>query len=112
MSPETPSVHRARLVTLVIIAAVLVLFGCLVTGAVSLVLPASTEQQVAAIHARYPAFNLEDTAPRVDTAALEATQEALLSGYGWIDQQAGIARIPIERAMELIVQASTPTPAS
>ena len=31
-------------------------------------------------------------------------QEDQLNSYGWVDEKAGVARIPIERAMELIVQ--------
>ncbi len=31
-------------------------------------------------------------------------QQALLSGYRWIDKEAGIAAVPIDRAMELFVQ--------
>ncbi len=37
---------------------------------------------------------------------LDADQLELLNSYGWVDQQAGIARIPIDRAMELVVEAS------
>src|SRR5208283_452489 len=31
-------------------------------------------------------------------------QENQLNSYGWVDEKAGVAHIPIERAMELIVQ--------
>jgi hypothetical protein len=31
-------------------------------------------------------------------------EEEILNTYGWVDQKAGIARIPIDRAMALIVQ--------
>ena len=63
----------------------------------------TTEQQTAAIHAHDSAFNMEQTTPNADARALAATQEAALQGYGWVDQQTGIARIPIARAMELMV---------
>jgi hypothetical protein len=32
-----------------------------------------------------------------------------LNSYGWVDQQAGIARIPIDRAMALLAQRGLPT---
>jgi len=35
-------------------------------------------------------------------------QEDQLNSYGWVDQQAGVAHIPIERAMDLIVQRGLP----
>ena len=36
-------------------------------------------------------------------------QEDQLNSYGWVDQKAGVAHIPIERAMELIAQRGLPT---
>jgi hypothetical protein len=56
---------------------------------------------------------------RVDPASAwqryRATTDAQLSGYGWTDQAAGAARIPITRAMTLITEgvlpvAAPPTP--
>lgn len=35
-------------------------------------------------------------------------QENQLNSYGWVDQQAGIARIPIQRAMDLIAKQGLP----
>jgi hypothetical protein len=35
-------------------------------------------------------------------------QEDQLNSYGWVDEKAGVARIPIERAMDLIVQRGLP----
>jgi hypothetical protein len=39
--------------------------------------------------------------PEVD--AYRAEQEALLGGYGWEDRDQGLVRLPIERAMNLVV---------
>ena len=39
---------------------------------------------------------------------LRADQNAILNKYRWIDQAGGIAAIPIERAMELMVERSGP----
>lgn len=35
-------------------------------------------------------------------------QENQLNSYGWVDEEAGVAHIPIERAMQLIVQRGLP----
>ncbi|MBZ5663469.1 MAG: hypothetical protein LAO30_02595 [Acidobacteriia bacterium] len=35
-------------------------------------------------------------------------QENRLNSYGWVDENAGVAHIPIERAMELIVERKLP----
>ena len=37
-----------------------------------------------------------------ELATLRAKQQAQLNGYGWVDEGAGVARIPVERAMELV----------
>jgi len=42
--------------------------------------------------------------PIADLAALRASEDAALHGYGWVDRQAGVARIPIERAMDLLAE--------
>ena len=36
-------------------------------------------------------------------------EEETLNTYGWLDQNAGVAHIPIQRAMELIVERGLPT---
>jgi hypothetical protein len=36
-------------------------------------------------------------------------QEDQLNSYGWVDKSKGVAHIPIERAMELVVQRGLPT---
>jgi hypothetical protein len=35
-------------------------------------------------------------------------QDAVLNSYGWVDQKAGVVRIPIDRAMELLLQKGLP----
>lgn len=41
-------------------------------------------------------------APAADLQKLRALEDTKLRQYAWIDRQAGIAAIPIERAMELV----------
>lgn len=36
-------------------------------------------------------------------------EEQTLNSYGWVDQQAGMVRIPIDRAMQLMAQRGLPT---
>ncbi|UCE02920.1 MAG: hypothetical protein JSW67_01620 [Candidatus Latescibacterota bacterium] len=49
------------------------------------------------------------TTPEQDLAAMRAEEQALLHSYGWIDESAGIARIPLERSMQLLLQKGVPT---
>lgn len=41
--------------------------------------------------------------PIRDLETLRASESRLLDGYGWVDRATGTVRIPIERAMELVV---------
>ena len=41
-------------------------------------------------------------APQPDRAAYIAEKRRLLDSYGWVDRQAGIARIPLDDAMALL----------
>jgi len=46
--------------------------------------------------------------PVADWKAYKAQQDELLNSYGWVDKDAGVARIPIERAIELTAQQGLP----
>ena len=46
--------------------------------------------------------------PREDLQRILADQQSKLETYGWEDRQAGTVRIPIERAMDLLVQKGLP----
>lgn len=50
-----------------------------------------------------PAPRLEQN-PVVDTNTLVIDTTKQLESYGWVDEQAGKAHIPIARAMELVLQ--------
>ncbi|MGH9672676.1 MAG: hypothetical protein ACRD44_05795 [Bryobacteraceae bacterium] len=42
--------------------------------------------------------------PSIDLDRMLALEEQMLSTYGWVDRKAGVVRIPIERAMELLAE--------
>ncbi len=50
----------------------------------------------------FPAPELQTT-PQSDLEKLQSAQLARIERYGWIDQSKGILRIPIQRAMQVIV---------
>lgn len=58
--------------------------------------------------AKFPAPRLEtnELAEINDLRIQEATK---LHSYGWVDEQAGVVRIPIDRAIELVAQRGLPT---
>lgn len=50
--------------------------------------------------------------PGVDLAAERARETARLDGYAWVDRRAGIARIPIARAMQILAGRGAVSPAA
>lgn len=46
--------------------------------------------------------------PLQDLVELRAAEAAILETYGWIEREAGIVRIPIERALELTAERGLP----
>jgi hypothetical protein len=50
--------------------------------------------------------------PQQDLRDLRAREDAVLHGYGWVDKNTGVARIPIEEAMKIVVQRGLPARAA
>jgi hypothetical protein len=46
--------------------------------------------------------------PQADLAALRAHEHEILTNYGWVDRDQGIARIPIDQAMEILQRRGWP----
>jgi hypothetical protein len=46
--------------------------------------------------------------PLADRATYEARQRATLTQYAWVDRGAGIVRIPIGRAMQILAERGGP----
>jgi hypothetical protein len=55
-----------------------------------------------------PVDRVEGVRTPADRAALlaehKASEHTAATTYGWVDQQAGVVRLPLDRAMELTVQ--------
>lgn len=50
--------------------------------------------------------------PETDLERLRAREEAILHSYGWVNKEAGVVRIPIDRAIDLILQRGLPARSS
>ena len=48
--------------------------------------------------------------PLRDMETLRVGEEAALTSYGWVDRGAGVGRIPITRAMDLVLERGLPEP--
>ncbi len=57
-----------------------------------------------------PAVALQDD-PNGDMRRFRAQEEAVLSSYAWVDREAGVARIPVSRAIDLVAEQGLPAPA-
>jgi len=54
-----------------------------------------------------PEPRLQVTAPK-DLRQYKAAQDEILNNYGWVDRQSGVVRIPIERAMDILLERGFP----
>jgi hypothetical protein len=54
-----------------------------------------------------PQLRLQVDAPE-ELRQLRAAEDAVLSSYSWVDKDAGIVKIPIDRAMEILAKKGLP----
>ena len=109
---EDSEVSVGRLIAFAAGVAALVILGVLGSAAVfhffirhqPLGPPASPFEDVRQLP---PEPRLQTTAPE-DLKHFRADQDNILGSYGWVDNKAGIVRIPIERAMDLMLQSGYP----
>lgn len=47
--------------------------------------------------------------PAADLQEFEARQHAVLNQYGWIDRSNGVVRLPLDRAVDLVLERGLPT---
>jgi hypothetical protein len=45
-----------------------------------------------------------EVTPRDDLHRLQVSEEQLTGSYGWVDRSQGLVRVPVKRAMELLLQ--------
>jgi hypothetical protein len=75
----------------------------------------SEEQQLNALHParqeipvdQFPNPRLQERPP-VDLVQVQREERTHASSYGWVDKKAGIARIPVDRAMDILAQKGLP----
>ena len=97
------SENSSNRASIVAIAAIFVLFALFVAVVYYVYVPKKTGAFIGdGVHtASQRAENL---------AKLHKAEEEQAKSYGWIDQKAGVVRLPLERAMDLTVQQYTTKP--
>lgn len=109
---ETTDANIRNLIIFSIGLCLVIITGLLLSGAVfhyfvghqGLGPPASPFENVRTLP---PEPRLQVTAP-MDLKQYKATQDGILNSYGWVDRQTGIVRIPIGRAMDILLQRGFP----
>jgi hypothetical protein len=111
-SHETSDANIRNLIIFGVGLSLLVVGGLLVSGIVfhyfvghqGLGPPASPFENVRMLP---PEPRLQVSAPK-DLKQYQAAQGEILNSCGWVDQKAGIVRIPIDRAMDILLQKGLP----
>ena len=103
-------ISAAGLLVLVVLTFLLVAGMCLAFGKASRRSrgggnPSAVEEEVRPSQAVVAPMNPD---LRVELARLRSQEQAWLSQYQWIDRQQGIARIPIDRAMDIVSESGLP----
>jgi hypothetical protein len=55
-----------------------------------------------------PGVPVLEAAPSREFKQYREAQKELLNTYGWVDQKAGVVRLPIDRAMDLVIERGLP----
>jgi len=56
-----------------------------------------------------PGPNLQPN-PSADLAAFHAAEQTELATWAWVDKEKGVARVPVERALEIVASRGLPAP--
>lgn len=90
---------------LVVVAATMVFVGVVMAAIWWIYMASGPERPAAAVAADPPpAIDLGET-----RRAWEAPMRQRLASYGWVDREAGLVHVPVERAVELVLAEGLPT---
>jgi len=95
--------------------AVGVVIVCLIVVGVFIALQTLTAPKAELTGLRNPNISEVPPEPRLqdhpanELKALRQHEDEVLGNYGWVDQKAGVVRIPIDKAMDIMVQRGFPT---
>ncbi len=67
--------------------------------------PSPLAEQYAAKEPPAPRLQID---PKKDLVEHRAAEDRILNGYGWVDKAGGVAQVPIERAMEMLLAKGLP----
>lgn len=97
---------------IVVTVAIVMLFSWWLFGILTYVHPVGPTPTPFASSRQLPPEPRLQPKPEVDLQRYLDEENAELNSYGWVDRQAGVVHIPIERAMQLLLQQGLPVRAS
>lgn len=71
-------------------------------------LGASTRPLASELRREAPPEPRLQVAPLEDLATLHAWEERVLTTYAWVDRDAGVVRVPVDRAKDLVLERGLP----
>ena len=99
---------RVRVLTqlMIVLAVVTVAFAALVWPLSKAFFRAQPppERAIERIDRSRPAGPLLQVNPTAELEQLRRQEQRVLESYGWVDRGAGVARVPVERALELVLE--------
>lgn len=102
---QEPNLRGLSVAALVLIAAIIIAVATSL-GLMHL-FGGFSQPRTRAEHSAMPEPHLQPH-PLADRATYEARQRATLTQYAWVDRGAGIVRIPIDRAMQILAERGGP----
>jgi hypothetical protein len=102
--PNAPAPRPVSLLAVVAIFVLLSLFGVIAERVYLPGRPAAPQNETPDNLPKDLAWKATPETRRAYLAELRKKQAEQGASYGWVDRKAGIVQLPIERAMELVVQ--------
>ncbi len=101
---NTPAPRPVSLVAIVALLALLSLFGLVTVRVYTHHRSAAPQNEAPENLSKDLAWKATPELRQTALSDLRAKQALQATTYGWVDQKAGIVRLPIDRAMDLVVQ--------
>lgn len=71
--------------------------------------PVADYRQVVPEPRLQPLIGLNDRTPAQDLILMKEQNAQVLDGYGWVDRERGVVRVPIDEAMKMLADRGLPT---
>ena len=110
---EERDVHYGNVMTMAVVVIGLLFFGLLLSWGMYALATRHTAQPgttpvTTIVPESFPPAPRVQTDPHADLLRLRAAEDSVLQSYGWVNRDSGQVRVPIRRAMDLILKKGLP----